>query len=94
MTEQPNDNNLINKVLLGDIRNVYDKLPNKYIQSIITSPPYFGHRKYAVDDASQNEIGRRDGYCEVILFGKNQTQCHHQLQTDPQLTMNTYFFFQ
>jgi site-specific DNA-methyltransferase (adenine-specific) len=71
MTEQPNDNNLINKVLLGDIRNVYDKLPNKYIQSIITSPPYFGHRKYAVDDASQNEIGREkslEEYIDNLIF--------------------------
>jgi len=61
-----NDKYLINKVLLGDVRNVCKKIPNNYIQSIITSPPYFGQRKYGGDDSSQNEIGREKSLDEYI----------------------------
>ena len=47
-----------NKVLLGDIRTKASDIPDQCIQSIITSPPYFGHRKYSGEDASEFEIGR------------------------------------
>ena len=66
MAKQLNANNFISKVLLGDIRHIADILPNNYIQSIVTSPPYFGHRKYSGDDANQNEIGREGNLDDYI----------------------------
>lgn len=53
-----NKKELTNQVLLGDARTICEKIPNDHIQAIITSPPYFGHRKYSGDDSSQYEIGR------------------------------------
>lgn len=53
-----NKNSLENKVILGDVREIYSLIPNNFVQSIITSPPYFGQRKYSGDNLNQNEIGR------------------------------------
>ncbi|MDJ0660009.1 MAG: site-specific DNA-methyltransferase [Crocosphaera sp.] len=57
---------LVNKVLLGDVRNVCGYIPNNLVQSIITSPPYFGHRKYSGEDKCDNEIGRERMLKEYI----------------------------
>jgi len=61
---------LINQVLLGDIRQVYNTLPDNYIQSIITSPPYFQHRTYTDDENCKREIGREK---ELTEYVKNLT---------------------
>lgn len=53
------------KIILGDIRDVVDKLPNKHFQTIITSPPYFGHRNYS-EGTNQNEIGKEATQKEYI----------------------------
>ena len=66
MDEVKLSKNLTNIVLLGDVRTVYDRIPDSYVQSIITSPPYFGHRNYAGDDACQDEIGREKSLEEYI----------------------------
>lgn len=58
MIKQKDEMNLINQVLLGDVRSLANQIPDNYVQTIITSPPYFGHRKYSGDDSSQHEIGR------------------------------------
>ena len=57
---------LLNRVLLGDIREVYNCIPNQFVQSVITSPPYFGHRKYSGVDACPNEIGREKTLQEYV----------------------------
>ncbi len=49
--------NLQNKVLLGDISQVVKDLPDDYFQAIVTSPPYYGLRKYS-DEENLSEIGR------------------------------------
>lgn len=59
-------NNILNKVLLGDVREVCSEIPNDYVQSIITSPPYFGHRKYSGKTPLLNEIGREKSLDEYI----------------------------
>ena len=46
-----------NKILLGDIREVVKIFPDLHFQAIITSPPYFGHRKYS-EKSSSDEVGR------------------------------------
>src|SRR5215213_6279145 len=49
--------NYINKVLLGDVREVARKMPEHFFQTIITSPPYYNLRTYS-DDSNNNEIGK------------------------------------
>ena len=39
-----------NQVLMGDIRTVAGDILDDSIQSVITSPPYFGHRSYCDTD--------------------------------------------
>lgn len=68
---------LKNTVLLGDVRQVASLIPDGLIQSIITSPPYFGHRQYSGKDSSQNEIGQETILTEYI---KNLTDCFKILQ--------------
>lgn len=46
-----------NKVILGDVRQIINTLPDDFFQAIITSPPYFGHRSYSQGE-SQGEIGQ------------------------------------
>ena len=42
-----NFESLKNTVISGDIRHVFSQIPDYFVQTIITSPPYFGHRKYS-----------------------------------------------
>lgn len=56
-----------NQVLNGDIRKIAKTLEPNSIQTIITSPPYFGLRKYSQDSVeSINEIGREQTIIEYI----------------------------
>lgn len=56
-----------NKILNGDVREVGKKLEINSIQTIITSPPYFGLRKYSKDIIeSKKEIGREQTITEYI----------------------------
>lgn len=48
-----------NRVILGDIREIARTLPDGFFQTIVTSPPYYGHRKYSERD-SMNEIGQEE----------------------------------
>ncbi len=63
-----------NIVILGDARKIVETLKDDFFQAIITSPPYFGHRKYS-EDANEIEIGQ-EGEAEsyitnlVDLFGE------------------------
>lgn len=56
-----------NQILNGDVREIARTLEPNSIQTIITSPPYFGLRKYSQDAVeSQNEIGREQTISEYI----------------------------
>jgi len=69
---------LLNKVLLGDIREVCIYIPDQFVQSIITSPPYFGHRKYSKID---NEIGREktlNKYVNNLVSSENGKNAGNQ----------------
>lgn len=56
-----------NQVLNGDVRELAKELVPNSIQTIITSPPYFGLRKYSKDAVeSKNEIGREQTITEYI----------------------------
>ncbi|MDJ1179349.1 site-specific DNA-methyltransferase [Roseofilum sp. BLCC_M91] len=68
---------IINKILLGDIRSVVDKIPNNILQAVITSPPYFGHRKYSDSLDNKHEIGRENS---VELYIENLVSCFKLIQ--------------
>ena len=53
------------QVLLGDARVIALSLENHSIQSIITSPPYFGLRNYA-DQPNEAEIGQENTVQEYV----------------------------
>lgn len=56
----------INQVIYTDVRHINENIPEACIQTIVTSPPYFGHRKYSEDDANPNEIGREKNAQDYI----------------------------
>ena len=58
-------NNLKCEVLLGDAVSIADKLSDSCFQTIITSPPYYGHRNYS-ENSNENEIGREKTLEEYI----------------------------
>lgn len=66
-----------NSVMLGDIRDKASEMPDSSIQSIITSPPYFGHRKYSGEDASDLEIGRE---AKLDAYIKNLVACFEAIK--------------
>lgn len=47
----------LDKILLGDVRELGPQLPEQSIHAVVTSPPYFGHRNYS-EGKDSNEIGR------------------------------------
>lgn len=56
----------VNKVLVGDSREILKTLPDKIFQTCITSPPYWGLRDYGVE----GQIGLEDSiekYVEEIV---------------------------
>jgi site-specific DNA-methyltransferase (adenine-specific) len=63
-------------ILSGDSWQVSDTLPAHFVQSIVTSPPYFGHRQYSNDEILRAlEFGREQhprDYVDklVTLFDK------------------------
>ena len=58
-------NSLDGKVILGDILSVCPTLPNHLFQTIITSPPYFGHRHYS-NSHDPREIGQESDPSQYI----------------------------
>ena len=64
------------QILIGDSWAVAKKLPDNFCRSIVTSPPYFGHREYVSDaNLAQLEFGREtqlDLYIDKLtrLFGE------------------------
>lgn len=58
---QSTHSDFIDTIILGDNRVTTQSFPSQLVQSIITSPPYFGHREYAQStDLAQLEFGRGD----------------------------------
>ena len=74
---------LKNTVISGDVRHVFSQIPDDFVQTIITSPPYFGHRKYSGEESFQCEIGRESNLEEYI---QNLTECFDILK--PKLKNN------
>jgi site-specific DNA-methyltransferase (adenine-specific) len=49
---------LVNKIFCGDVFHKLGKIPNDFVDLIITSPPYFQQRDYAEDE--ELEIGNEE----------------------------------
>jgi len=56
---------LENKVIKGDVRNIGKSLPDGFFQAIITSPPYFNLRDYS-KGVDKNEIGKENNYNDYV----------------------------
>ncbi len=51
----------INTIIQGSAWTIAKSLPSNYVQTIVTSPPYFGHREYSDDPKlALQEFGRED----------------------------------
>jgi len=63
-----------NIVILGDARKIVKTLKDDFFQAIITSPPYFGHRKYSegINEIEIGQEGEAESYITnlVDLFGE------------------------
>lgn len=53
--------------LQGDCRDVLKTLPDKSIQCCVTSPPYFGLRKYSDDPREIGQEAMPDEYVQALV---------------------------
>jgi DNA modification methylase len=69
---------LLDKILIGDSWTLAKCLPSNFVQSIVTSPPYFGHRKYAQSlELSELEFGQEK---EPLLYVEKLTALFNELR--------------
>ena len=62
------ENQFTNKILNGNCLELCNQIPDNFVQTIVTSPPYFGLRKYGTSDY---EIGREstiDDYIDHLVM--------------------------
>lgn len=48
---------LTHAVLVGDVRTRLGDIPDRSVQCVVTSPPYYGHRDYSEGQRASEEIG-------------------------------------
>lgn len=74
-----------NTILLGDVREKIKDIPDKFIQTIVTSPPYYGLRDYDVDGQIGLEKSPRDYINEIVKLFR---ECKRVLKDDGTLWLN------
>lgn len=59
---------ILDTVICGDSWAISKTLLGQFVQTIITSPPYFGHRQYAIPSTEQHalEFGRETDYRDYV----------------------------
>ena len=63
----PNEEQLIDILIVGDSWQISKHLPSNLVKCIITSPPYFGHRQYAdSNEIVQFEFGREESPIDYV----------------------------
>jgi site-specific DNA-methyltransferase (cytosine-N4-specific) len=73
------------QLILGDSRDELKSLPDRVIQSCITSPPYWGTRDYGIS----NQIGAEDSLDQYIIQLREVfKQVHRVLKDDGTLWLN------
>ncbi|MFN8496099.1 MAG: site-specific DNA-methyltransferase [Caldilineaceae bacterium] len=61
MKENLSSHSLVDTILVGDSWTNSCSLPSEFVQCIVTSPPYFGHREYSDSSELKSlEFGRED----------------------------------
>ncbi len=63
----------MNKIIVGDVRDKLKTLPDKSVQCVVTSPPYWGLRDYKND----NQIGLEKTFTEYV---KNLTSIFNEVK--------------
>jgi DNA modification methylase len=63
----------VNKIIVGDVRDKLKTLPDKSVQCVVTSPPYWGLRDYKND----NQIGLEKTFTEYV---KNLTSIFNEVK--------------
>jgi len=54
-------------IIVGDALSVSKQLPSHYVNCIISSPPYFGHRQYSsLPEQSSIELGREEDVKDYV----------------------------
>ncbi len=53
-------------VLVGSAMDVLTTIPSAAVQTVVTSPPYFGHRAYGSGETAEQELGREKSVDEYI----------------------------
>jgi DNA modification methylase len=55
---------LVNRILAGDSWQMVKQLPDACVQTVVTSPPYFGHREYGHN--AEAEFGREKEVSQYV----------------------------
>jgi site-specific DNA-methyltransferase (adenine-specific) len=79
-----------NRVLVGDSRRLAADLPDGLVKTIVTSPPYYGHRDYAGDtELAKAEFGKeRDHTAYVKHLVTLFTELRRTMAADGTLWLN------
>lgn len=72
-------------ILLGDVREIIKDIPDKSVNTIVTSPPYYGLRDYGVDGQIGLEKSPEEFIEELVLVFR---ECKRILKDDGTLWMN------
>lgn len=56
----------LDRVHTGSAVDVLSTLPSKCVNTVVTSPPYFGHRKYTGEFDSVDEVGREESVGDYV----------------------------
>ena len=88
MSSQTEDTDTVNKIIKGDCLDELKKLPDQYVQTCVTSPPYFGLRDYGVD----GQIGLEEtleAYCSGVIRHERVMLTHSTPQTSTHIQSAT-----
>jgi len=58
-------NFLQDTILVGNSADLAKSLPSNFVQCVVTSPPYFGHREYS-NQQTECELGREDDPLQYV----------------------------
>lgn len=57
---------VVDRIYIGSAAEVLRDLPPGIVQCAVTSPPYFGHRRYGDESIAMDEIGREPTIAEYV----------------------------
>lgn len=76
---------IINSIVCGDSLDTLRKMPSSFVDCIVTSPPYYGQRDYAVD----GQLGGEDTPIEYVMkLAELFDECKRVLKDTGSLWLN------